>query len=153
MKVYDSFIIFFGLKKRNAPQRENWVEYASANSKGHWLSDANLLLYFFIFISFYFPMFLTFVIFSIYYRTLSNFDAHFEANFHKTQEAQFLVHLIQVHHVQSLKEKFIFDPELIYTTHKKKSLLYWAKHYNNLEAHKMIIELMKEKTIQRKNIA
>lgn len=44
---------------------------------------------------------------------------------------------------QSLKEKLEMNPEILKETYKKKSLLYWAKYYNNLQANSIIIKEMK----------
>lgn len=46
---------------------------------------------------------------------------------------------------QSLREKLEDHPEMLTVTYKKKSLLYWAKHHNNVEANSLIISLMKKK--------
>ena len=49
---------------------------------------------------------------------------------------------------QSLKERIVYNPELLKEKLDKKSLFSWAKHYKNLEAHSFLIELMQK---HRKN--
>lgn len=53
------------------------------------------------------------------------------------------VTFIRLKQMQSLKEKLEDNPEILYEPYKKKSLLYWARHHNNVEANSLIIELMK----------
>lgn len=50
---------------------------------------------------------------------------------------------IQMNHLQSLTEAIEQNPELLYMDYKKKSLLYWCKHYKNTKAHTVILQLMK----------
>lgn len=52
--------------------------------------------------------------------------------------------LIRLKQHQSLIEKLQDNPELLKSIYNKKSLLSWAKHHNNLEAHSIIINLMKK---------
>ena len=56
---------------------------------------------------------------------------------------EIVVH-IRLNQTQSLIERLEENPEIIKSRFDKKSLLYWARHYKNLEAHKIIIEQMKK---------
>lgn len=53
-----------------------------------------------------------------------------------------IVH-IRLKQKQSLIEKLEANPEVLYGAYNKKSLLYWARHHNNVEANAIIIEHMK----------
>ncbi len=58
-----------------------------------------------------------------------------------------IVH-IRLRQFQSLKEKIEDNPEILKEKLDKKSLFYWAKHHNNLEAHSFLIGELKK--LQRK---
>lgn len=58
-----------------------------------------------------------------------------------------IVH-IRLRQFQSLKEKIEDNPEILKEMLNKKSLLYWAKHHKNLQAHSLLIEGLKK--LQRK---
>lgn len=51
--------------------------------------------------------------------------------------------LIRLKQNQSLVEKLEDHPEMLTALYKKRSLLYWAKHHNNVKANAIIIGLMK----------
>ncbi|MBC7537810.1 MAG: hypothetical protein H7281_03255 [Bacteriovorax sp.] len=155
MNFYNKLLIYFNLKKRSAPDRENWIEYARFyfHPSKLLMNDSNIILLGLIIISIIYPLIILLVFFAIYYRVLSKFGDIIETQYDKGFEAQQIVYMIQKNHIQSLKEKFILNPNLIDVYFKKKSLLWWAKYYNNLPAHKMIIDLMKEKNIQKYKIA
>ena len=53
-----------------------------------------------------------------------------------------IVMLIQVKHLQELREELALKPEVIKCKYKNKSLIYWAKHYNNPQAHTIIAKFM-----------
>lgn len=151
MKIYDFILTFLKLKKPNTPKRDNWIEYAdfAGESFLNPFSDSNLLLIALTLISFKFTYVFMLVIFILYYRFLSTFGDAIDSFADRDFEAQQLVHMIQSNHMQSLKEKFIINPNLVDSTYRRKSLLYWAKHYNNLVAHKMIIELLKVRSSKK----
>ncbi|MEA9357242.1 hypothetical protein SHI21_13540 [Bacteriovorax sp. PP10] len=54
-----------------------------------------------------------------------------------------IVH-IRLRQTQSLIEKLEDNPEILNEKYQKKSLLYWAKHYKNIQANSIIIEQMKK---------
>ena len=54
-----------------------------------------------------------------------------------------IVH-IRLGQFQSLKEKIEDNPEILRKKIDDKSLLYWAKHYNNLQAHSLLIGELKK---------
>ena len=49
---------------------------------------------------------------------------------------------IQVGHSQALSEALDERPELLSQKYQRKSLLYWAKYYNNKDAHSIIAKRM-----------
>lgn len=51
---------------------------------------------------------------------------------------------IRLKQTQALIEKLDENPEVLFQSYKKKSLLYWARHHQNLEANTVIIEHMKK---------
>lgn len=53
-----------------------------------------------------------------------------------------IVH-IRLKQKQSLIEKLQDNPEILFGSYNKKSLLYWARHHKNVEANAIIIEHMK----------
>lgn len=57
--------------------------------------------------------------------------------------------LIRLKQHQSLVEKLGENPELLKSIYRKKSLLSWAKYHNNLEAHSIIIGLIKKENSQK----
>lgn len=54
-----------------------------------------------------------------------------------------IVH-IRLNQMQSLKEKLESNPEVLSGSYDNKSLLYWARHHKNLEAHSLILNEMKK---------
>lgn len=54
-----------------------------------------------------------------------------------------IVH-IRLKQTQALIEKLDENPEILFQSYKKKSLLYWARYHQNLEANSIIIERMKK---------
>jgi hypothetical protein len=56
-----------------------------------------------------------------------------------------IITLIQMKHSQELFDELARRPELLKRKYKNKSLLFWAKHYNNLEAHSIITKQMNVK--------
>ena len=154
MNFYNQILLYFNLKKANDPKREAWIEYAAfyIHPSNHPFSDSNLCLLALILLAiFVSPIFYILVVFAIYFRILAKFGDTVDSLCNRGFEAQELVNMIQNNHMQSMKEKFINDPYLINCMYKKRSLLYWTKHYNNLQAHKMIIDLMKQRNIQKHN--
>ncbi len=55
-----------------------------------------------------------------------------------------LIYFIQSNHLESLKTELEFNPSYSKLLYKKKSLLFWCKHYKNVNAHTMIVEYMKK---------
>ncbi|MBC7538688.1 MAG: hypothetical protein H7281_07705 [Bacteriovorax sp.] len=55
---------------------------------------------------------------------------------------------IRLSQFQMLKEKIETNPEILKEKLNNKSLLYWAKHYKNLQAHSLLLEELKK--LQRK---
>ncbi len=53
-----------------------------------------------------------------------------------------LVMLIQLKHNQTLIRELDEIPEAIHHKYQKKSLVFWAKYYNNVEAHSIITKKM-----------
>lgn len=51
---------------------------------------------------------------------------------------------IRLNQTQSLIEKLEENPEILSESYNKKSLLYWARHHNNLKAHSIILEQLKK---------
>ncbi len=51
---------------------------------------------------------------------------------------------IRLKQTQALIEKLENNPEILQLAYKKKSLLYWARYHQNLEANSIIIQMMKK---------
>ncbi len=51
---------------------------------------------------------------------------------------------IRLGQTQSLIETLEENPEILKATYNKKSLLYWARHHQNIEANTLIIDMMKK---------
>lgn len=51
---------------------------------------------------------------------------------------------IRLKRLQSLKEMLEENPEILNGKYKKKSLLYWARHHKNFQAHALIISELKK---------
>lgn len=49
--------------------------------------------------------------------------------------------LIRLRHSQLLEAELNEKPEVLKKKYKNKSLIYWAKHYNNVQAHSIIAKL------------
>lgn len=62
----------------------------------------------------------------------------------KSKELEQLILFIQVNHLQSLTEAIEANPGLLYLNHKKHSLLYWCKYYNNSKAHLVIVQMIRK---------
>ncbi|MBC7712946.1 MAG: hypothetical protein H7177_06390 [Rhizobacter sp.] len=142
-----------GFKKRSAPSRENWIEYANFQ-KGlpyRLFSDSNFFLFFMIFMTYFIHAFAFIVFLCCYYRFLYRFGREIDRHCDKDFNSQTMVYAIQRHHNQILKERLMEEPGLIDCVYKKKSLLYWSIHYKNIEAHRIIIQLIKERVLQREN--
>jgi hypothetical protein len=50
---------------------------------------------------------------------------------------------IRLNQLQSLKEKVELNPEILNEKFDKKSLLYWARHHKNIQAHSYLIGELK----------
>ena len=147
MNFYDQTLEYFNLKKRSAPNNENWVDYGVflifplaysfvENNKLNKMMIGTLAAfsmtewkYYFVLIAF------------VWYRIYSNSED--SNHFDKVTKAVELVTMIQLFHLQSLKEKLELDPTLATLNYKNKSLLYWSKYYENFRAHQMIIDHIK----------
>lgn len=150
MDLYQIFLNKLHLKRRSAPNSDNWPEYLIfclfpfAYVAGHPLL-AFLSIAFLIIggttagIVLLIPM----VFHSIY-------KANEEKYLLRTgNDAREIVYLIQVAHHQTMLEKLHRDPDLLRQTYKKKSLLYWCRYYKNEEAHRIIIGLLKKNTSRK----
>lgn len=62
----------------------------------------------------------------------------------RPKELEQIVLFIQMNHLQSMTEAIETNPDLLYCTYKKNSLLYWCKYYNNTKALMVVIQLIKK---------
>lgn len=152
MLIYDSLLVLLGFKKKVVPAKENWIAYADFKTSHAYrlFSDSNFFLMLMIIMTFFFSYFILAVFICCYYRFLERFRREIDYKFAKDYISYSLVNCIQLGHNQTLKEHLMDDPAQIDCRYKKKSLLYWAAHYKNLEAHKLIIALMKERAARTK---
>lgn len=60
---------------------------------------------------------------------------------------------IRLKRIQSLKEMLEENPEILNEKYHQKSLLYWAKHHNNVQAHSLIISELKKLREKEKKVA
>lgn len=148
MLIYDALLVLLGLKKKTVSHRDNWIAYADFHSSHPYrlFSDSNFFLLLMIILSWAMPVFIIMVFLCFYYRFLARFGKEIDHMVAKKYISYSLVNCIQLHHNQSLKEYLMAEPRLIDSLYKKKSLLFWAAHYKNYEAHKLIIALMKERS-------
>lgn len=153
MYIYDAIISLLGLKKRNTPSRENWIEYAdfSEGLPTRVFSDANFFILFMLILSVVFNSdCLLVAFFCVVYRVSKRIGREIDRDHEKEYKPQMLVNAIQLRHNQTLKEILKEEPALINSVYQKKSLLTWAIHYKNLEAHKLLLILMKESINKKK---
>lgn len=151
--IYDAILVLLGFRKKTVSHRENWIAYADFYSAHPYrlFSDSNFFLLLMIGLAFLMPIFLVMVFLCFYYRFLARFGKEIDHMVAKKYISYTLVNCIQLHHNQTLKEYLMAEPGLIDCQYKRKSLLHWAAHYKNYEAHKMLIALMKERS--RRNSA
>ena len=135
MNFYDAFLKLFGLKKRKGPARENWIEYAdfSQGLPYRLYSDSNFFLVLMIVLSFFLKVFIIAVVFCCYYRFFNRFGREIDRYVSKDHDSKTMVYAIQCRHNQTLKERLMEEPGLIDCVYQKRSLLSWAKHYQNQE--------------------
>jgi hypothetical protein len=76
------------------------------------------------------------ILVSIYYKNEGDFQTV------KKEDVGNIVMLIQLKRPQALIEALELQPEVLKHKYKKKSLLQWAKFYNNYEAHTILTKQM-----------
>ena len=145
MDPYQIVLNRFKLKRRSAPNSKNWHSYLIFFffPMVYFAVDRSPAVLILTLISFitaanenYTPTLalVALVMFRIYQSNENEFN---EA---KGWDGNELAYFIRIKHHLSLKERLKNDPHLAYSTYQKRSLLYWCKHYNNLEAHKILLE-------------
>jgi|GEM_PF-840471 len=151
MHIYDALLVILGIKPKTESHKDLWIKYADFTSSHPYrlLSDSNFFLLAMIILAFQSPIFWFVVFLCFYYRFLNRFGREIDHFVDKKYIEYSLVNCIQRRHNQTLKEYLIAEPALIDSLYKKKSLLHWAAHYKNYEAHKMIIALMKERSSRK----
>lgn len=86
------------------------------------------------------------MIIAVFWALVKSYDyALDDSRKRKNNEIRQVVHLIQLNHLQSLKEMLERDPDLAKENYKKKSMNYWCKKYNNQEAHSLILNALHDK--------
>ena len=151
MKYYYKLLDFLKIQRRSAPNERTLVYYLFFffNPFAFFPTFESLIFVFgTIILSTFYTKALWLLLPMIIYRIYTVLEYDFKIN--KSDYARELVTLIQHNHLQSLKERFEIDPNLVDLKYKKQSLLYWAKYYNNHRANTMIIELLKARNLKNK---
>ncbi len=143
------FIKKYGLKLRSLPNPSNLSKYFDAYFK----TIFPYLILNFVYVclkpegfGFIFPAYILIIIpvvfFHVYYCNEIEYKIVTKADLEK------VISLIRINHHQSLLEELTNQPEILNVKYKKKSLLYWAKHYRNPKANSIIIQLMSEQHLK-----
>ena len=146
LNFYRRFLKFFGIDYTYFINERNFNQYLEIFKEPYNL--AKLLLFsecpfsiITVIYAFYFnKKFIPFAVWVIIYQTYLGI---LKVNTYSKKNDSSMVHLIQSNHLQSLKELLEHNPECAKNTYKNKSMLYWCKHYNNVQAHTMIVEFLK----------
>lgn len=136
----------FGINSRSLPNEKNFkIYYDICIYPVCFFGGFNFLNIIFIIdgIDFEFPK-IFIVIFAItFFEAYSRVEREHKVD--ALNDVRKIILYIQMNHLQSLTEELIIKPEISEKKYRNRTLLYWAKHYKNVEAHKIILRTIKNK--------
>ncbi len=143
MLIYERFIRGLGLEPRSAPNSANWLEYLVFLFTPHSymvLEDSKIIIGAIV-LSLFYPNAILILIGVVFYKVYEKNEKEYLESYDRNPSS--LIYLIKMKKNQTLTEILQKEPKLALVNHKTKSLLYWCKHYKNIEAHKLILQSMK----------
>lgn len=143
MQAYERFIKGLGLEPLSAPNSANWPEYLVFlfTPQSYMVIDDSKIVIGSIILSLFYPNAILILISVVFYKVYEKNEKEYFESYDRNPSS--LIYLIKMKQNQSLAEILKKEPKLALANHKTKSLLYWCKHYKNVEAHKLILQSMK----------